>query len=323
MRFDLKPYRLLSLFAGLMFLLVLLSGCDDIIEPSIKNSQVQLEAPTNQYTSTSYTVNFWWDAVDHALTYHLQVVTPNFAAPGGLVLDTTVTGNRFSFSFSPGVYQWRVMAENGSSQTGYAVPRTFTVEQSSLTNQSVQLSSPANGTTTGQSSVTFQWASLYSATGYRLEIDTNNFQNTSALVYNQVVPGQQVNFTFPKNQTYQWRVQAQNDTTTSQWSAVYSVTYNNTAPAQVTLISPTNSQVVTIPLQLQWNAVSSAAQYKLYVFQSDSTTTFNSSFPLFSTTTSYNFNFGSSGNRIYWKVSAISATGVEGPASTLRSFVLQ
>src|SRR5579863_6157518 len=101
-------YLLLTLLTGMTWL----SSCDDIIEPSISKGQVQLEAPVNQYTSTSYTINFWWDQLDHALSYHLQVVTPNFAAPGSLVLDTIVTSYKFTFTLSPGNYQWRVMAEN-------------------------------------------------------------------------------------------------------------------------------------------------------------------------------------------------------------------
>ncbi|MGZ4159081.1 MAG: hypothetical protein ACXVPZ_17950, partial [Bacteroidia bacterium] len=85
-----KPCLLYILILFLTGITWLLSSCGDLIEPSIKNSTVILEAPVNQYPSTSYTVNFWWDQVDNALTYHLQVVTPTFASPGSLVLDTII-----------------------------------------------------------------------------------------------------------------------------------------------------------------------------------------------------------------------------------------
>ena len=75
------PYQLLFL---LLTSMGLLSSCDAIIEPSISKSTVQLEAPVDQYQTSSYTINFWWDQVDHALSYHLQIVTPSFAAPGSL-----------------------------------------------------------------------------------------------------------------------------------------------------------------------------------------------------------------------------------------------
>lgn len=317
----------LKLFSPLAVIIISLIGtlysCKEFIEPNISKSQVTLEAPFNNYQSASYTVNFWWDEVPDALHYRLQIVTPNFDSVGSLVLDSLVAGNKFALNLVPGKYQWRVSAENGSSSTAFSAVRSFIVSNSSIKQQSIQLSSPANNTVTNQSSTIFQWSSLYGATGYRLEIDTNNFQNESAVIYNQLVPGQQVSFTFPKDQVYQWRVRAENDTVQSQWSAVNIITYDHTPPAQVSLSSPANNLTISLPVSLQWNAVTSAAKYKLYVFQSDSTTAYNQNFPMILSTTSYSFNLGVSGDRIYWKVSAIDAAGNEGEASALRSFVLQ
>jgi hypothetical protein len=313
------PYLLMIFFAGIGFLY----SCDDIIEPSIDKSQVVLEAPANEYTSTSYTINFWWDPVDHALSYHLQVVTPNFAAPGSLSLDTVITNNKFSFNLNPGNYQWRVMAENGSSQTVYASPKNFTVAATSITQQSVQLVSPANNFLTNQTSFVFQWGSMYGATQYRFEIDTNNFVNPGSVISNTVIPGQQINFTFPKSQVYQWRVQAENDTAQAQWSAVNTITFNNVPPAQVTLVSPASGTTLAQPVTLQWSPVTKAAHYKLYALKSDSTTLYNANFPLVVNGTTYSFNQGASGDKIYWKVSAVDAEGNEGQASLLSNFTLQ
>ena len=318
-----KSRHLSYLLIASLVVTIILSSCDDIIEPSISNSQVQLQAPANQYTSTSYTINFWWNTVNHALSYHLQVVSSSFASPGGLALDTVVTGYKFSFALNPGNYQWRVMAENGSSQTAYSTPYSFTIVPTSITQQAVQLLSPTNNYFTNQSSVVFQWNSMYGATQYNFEIDTNNFTNPQTVVSSSVIPGQQINFTFPKPQVYQWRVQAQNDTANAQWSTVNTVTFNNVAPAQVTLVAPANGVTVAQPVSLQWNAVANAAHYKLYVLKSDSTTLYNSNFPLLVSSTNYSFSQGVSGDRIYWKVSAVDAEGNEGKASALGNFVLQ
>jgi hypothetical protein len=164
---------------------------------------------------------------------------------------------------------------------------------------------------------------LYGANQYRFEIDTNNFADPNTVVSNTLITGQQINFTFPKLQVYQWRVQAQNDTAQSQWSAVNTITFNNIPPAQVILTSPTNGQSLSQPVSLQWKAVTNALKYKLYVFKSDSTTLYNSSFPLAVNGTSYSFSQGISGDKIYWKVSAVDAEGDEGKASLLGNFVLQ
>jgi len=311
-------YLLLSLFTAQV-----LTSCTDIIEPSISKYTVKLEAPADLYTSPSYTINFWWDQVANALTYHLQVVTPTFASPGSLVLDTVITGNKFSFSLSPGNYQWRVMAENGSSQTPYAGPRSFTVGASSIKQQAVQLSSPANNYLTNADAIVLTWTALYGATKYQLQIDTNSFADTTHLVYNNILSGQQFNFNFPKDQAYQWRVRGENDTAYSVWSSTNTMTYDHTPPGQVNILLPANNQTLPLPVNLQWSSTATANTYKLYVFQSDSTTNYSSLFPMIIKTTDYNFNFGSSGDRVYWKVSAIDAAGNEGQASVLRSFVLQ
>ncbi|HEY2580966.1 MAG TPA: hypothetical protein VGI43_04125 [Mucilaginibacter sp.] len=300
-----------------------LSSCDDIIEPSISKSQVKLEAPADKDTSSSYTTTFWWDQVNHALSYHLQIVTRTFASPGNLILDTIVTKNKFTFSLNPGSYQWRVIAENGSSQTPYSTPRTLTIEPTSIKQQAVLLALPANNAITNQSKITFQWSSLYGATQYLFQIDTNNFANATSIVSGTVIPGQQINFTFPKAQVYQWRVQAQNDTAQAQWSAVNTITFNNIPPAQVVTTAPTNGQTLSKPVSLQWKAVANAVKYKLYIFQSDSTTLYNSNFPVVVSGTSYSFNLGNSGDKIYWKVSAIDVEGNEGNASVLGNFILQ
>ncbi len=318
---KLRP--LLNICLLLLAGMALLSSCDDIIEPSLGKQQIQPEAPVDQYQSTGYTINFWWDPVDHALSYHLQVVSPSFAAPGGLILDTVVRTYKFSFTLNPGSYQWRVMAENGSSQTAWSTPRSFTVIAGSIKQQAVLLTSPANNMVTNQSPYTFQWGSLYGANAYLLEIDTNNFVNENAIVSTQTIPGQQLSFAFPKAQTYQWRVRAQNDTAQAQWSIVYNITYDNIPPAQVTLTAPANAASVSLPVALQWNAVPTAVKYRLYVYQNDKVTPYNSSFPMTLTTNSYSFNLGSSGNTLWWTVTALDAAGNESSAGALSSFVLQ
>jgi len=319
MKSILKPYLL---FAFLGYIIALTS-CDAIIEPSISKKTVQLEAPEQQYQSASFTINFWWDEVEHALSYHLQVVSQTFTTPGGLILDTVVSKNRFSFNFDPGKYQWRVAAQNGSTSTDFSTVRDFEVEASSIKQQTVQLSSPANNFITSQSSQVFQWGSMFGATKYRFEIDTSNFVNESTVLSNQLVPGTQINYTFPKDQIYQWRVRAENDTAQSRWSAINSVTFDHTPPGAPILSAPANGLTVTLPVSLQWSNVKTAQRYKLYVFKSDSTTAFNSNFPMVLTTTGYTFNLGTSGDKVYWKVSAIDAAGNEGAASEQRNFVLQ
>ena len=312
------------LFPSLCIVVVLcFSSCKDIIEPSIEKKQVVLNAPGDHYQSKNFAVTFWWNEVEDALQYRLQVVTPSFRSIGTLITDTVVTGNKFLLSMSPGEYEWRVQAVNGSSQTALSAPYHFTVLSSSIKQQQVQLQAPADQALSNKNKLTFSWAELYGASAYRLEIDTADFADTTHLVYDQTLPARQYAFTFPREGSYQWRVRAQNDTARSLWSAVRRVNYDHSPPAKVTLVSPANDDTKALPVKLSWNAVSTALRYKLYVFKADSTSSYSNAFPIVLSERSYNFNTGQSGERIYWKVSGIDAAGNEGPASTMRSFLIQ
>ncbi|MEN0052364.1 MAG: hypothetical protein AAGC65_01780 [Mucilaginibacter sp.] len=318
MKLKLLPFSLIFFF----FLIEIISSCKEFIEPSITKRAMILNAPGDNYQSTSYSVNFWWGDVEDALYYRLQVVTQRFDSIGGLVLDTLVKDTKFTQTLDPGNYQWRVRAENGSTQTAFSTPRTLIILASSLTNQTPVLSSPANNTVVTLPSVTFKWGSLYKATSYHLQIDTNNFIKEDALVSDQVLPGQQFTFRLPKEQTYQWRIRAESDSSQSKWSAINQLTFDASAPDIVSLNQPQNNTTVSLPVNLSWNAVSTAVKYKLYLYQADGTTLITG-FPVTVSAITYPYNSGNTGDRISWKVSALDAAGNEGKASETRTFTLQ
>ena len=314
--------RLRPVFILLLSALAL-TACKEFLEPSIAGSAVTLNAPSNGALSANYTVNFWWNEVDDALSYRLQIVTPGFDTLQALVADTSVKTNKIALNLTPGSYQWRVRAENGSSQTPYSAARRFTVASSSVKLQKVQLGAPGNNFLTNQTPLVFSWSSLYGATRYRLQIDTNSFTDTTKLVYNQATPALQISIALLRDQNYQWRVRAENDTARSMWSAVSSFTYDHTPPGQVSLALPASGQTSALPIALSWNAVATATRYRLYVLKADSATVYSSTFPLLQSSTSYPFSQGVSGERIYWRVSALDAAGNEGKSSAVRNFVVQ
>ncbi|OJW17948.1 hypothetical protein [Mucilaginibacter sp. 44-25] len=300
-----------------------ISGCKDLIEPSINKRQVTVEAPSDGFKTPLYKVSFWWDEVEDALKYRLQITSPGFSQPDRLVLDTLVTGNKFSANVDPGKYQWRLRAENGSSATDYSTPRSFEVLQSSIKGQSVELIQPANGLLTNNSRINLSWGTLYGATQYRVQIDTNNFVSESSLVFNQSFPGTTITFTPARDQVYQWRVRAENDTAQARWSAVNQFTVDRIPPQRVKALSPADNASITKPVTLQWENASGAIRYRLYVMKADSVTNYNDTFPVTTTDNNYNFQSGNSNERIYWKVAAIDAAGNIGVPSAARSFIIR
>lgn len=306
----------------LMLLAAVTGSCKDFIEPSLENREVVLKAPANGTESNKYQVGFWWEPVTDALRYRLQVVTPDFDAAVSLVKDTLIEGkNKFEMTLEPGKYQWRLRAENGSSVSKYFASG-FIIHESSLEEQKVTLIAPGSGYLTAGTNVTLSWNKLFGATEYLLQIDTENFQDETKLVFNQEISGDLYLFNFPKDATYQWRVRAQNDTEISKWSETRIMTCDKTAPGIPLPQAPVKGAQVVQPVTISWSAVPTAKKYKLYLYKSDGVTGYAGS-PLTLNTNSYAFNLAQPGELVYWKVLAIDEIGNEGLVSELMNFSIQ
>ncbi len=320
---KLSMFSTLSTLAKLYLSLVLFFfGCKDFIEPSIAKKSLVLLAPVNKSESTNYSQTFWWEPVEDALKYRLQLVSPNFDHTLVLVLDTLVETNKFNYTLEPGIYEWRVRAENGSSNTVYTQSE-FSIYASTIKDQKVQLQLPLNNTLTNQSSNIFTWLRLFGADKYNLQIDTNNFVDENKLFLNESIAEQEFIVNFERDKLYKWRVKAKNDTAESKWSMVQQITFDKTPPVAVLLTSPANNELLTKPVTLRWSATATAAKYQLYLYKSDTRVPYGTKFPLSLTATSYIFTDGNSAEKIYWEVRAIDEAGNSGPYSELRSFVIQ
>ena len=308
-------------FYFLIALTLLLASCGEFLEENINSDKVTLVAPGDSLQTATYAQNFIWQDVAGAREYHLQIAQPSFDSLQTIVLDTVLKDTKYTYSLSPGKYQWRVMAENAGYGTAYSV-RTFEVFSSTLDQQQVILNSPGNGLLSNQSQLSFSWSALFGAKTYTLQVDSNNFSDTTKMVLNQSLPGTTYTLGIAIDQDYQWRVRAQNDTARSAWSMVRRFTIDTKAPAQVVLSAPSKNAMVTLPVNLTWQTLSDASQYELYVYASDSTNVVND-FPKTLNTGTFNFNTGNAGDRFVWRVRAKDMAGNTGIFSEYRSFMVQ
>jgi hypothetical protein len=301
-----------------------LLGCEEFIEPSIEDKRVVLLSPAIGTETSEYAQTFWWEEVDKALSYRLQVVSPDFEKISKLVLDTVVKSNKFKYTLEPGKYEWRVQALNGSSQTIYN-KGSFTIFSTSISEQQVQLTNPSNNTITNLAAVSFQWLNLFGAKEYQIQVDTlnNNFQDQTKLFLNKNTSELNYASSFSKDQVYKWRVKAINEADSSKWSVIQSITYDKTPPAVVTLASPGNNVTVSKPVTLRWNGSAGAKKYLLYVYKSDSTTPFDGTYPITLTEVSSVFNSGTSGEQLFWEVRAVDDAGNISKLGELRGFLIQ
>ena len=103
-----------------IMVLISLYSCEQLIEvDDISSETVTILAPTDNITIDNTTVNFSWEAMEFAETYHLQIAKPSFNSAQEIVEDTTITSTNFIKSLSSGSYQWRIKANNFGYETSY------------------------------------------------------------------------------------------------------------------------------------------------------------------------------------------------------------
>lgn len=187
----------------------LLTGCTEIIEKDLEGYGVVLLTPPAGHVTTLNQVVFRWETVPYATHYRVQVATPDLTAPSLFVLDSSTSSNTYTLTLSPGEYQWRVRAENGSSHTEWYT-RTLTVSATtSLDGQVPVLVSPLNGVISDSNTIVFDWDTLPFTADHRFELRQNS--ETGALLQALITPESTITLNNLADGHYAWGVQAQND----------------------------------------------------------------------------------------------------------------
>jgi len=228
----------------------------DVIEEDISDKSIIVNAPGSNLITTINSVTFWWDELSGAQKYTLQVVKPNFSQVAKLILDTNITKTKFTISLDPGVYQWRIKATNAGYETKFQVYDLKIDSTSDLTDQQVAMLSPANGTLTNMSQITFSWGKITAAKKYNLQVN-------NGLILDTIVTKTSLSYTLPvvANSTvaYTWNVKAINDQGESQYnSSPFSFTVDLKPPSAPSLVSPSGGSFVTNTVSLVWTRNNSA-----------------------------------------------------------------
>ncbi len=209
-------------------------------------SQVTLVTPVDDTVVNTNVVDFVWDSIPVATKYHVQIATD--AGMKNLVFNDSLADTSVVFSNlnDTNTYFWRVLAENTTKE--YIGPwspiASFSV---ALPPSSVVLLTPPNGSSVGDSNVSFTWSANNEADDYWFILDSNiNMLDT---VYQD--PSTQGNtyetassFYFTVGQTYYWEVLAVNGNGLSNPGTPWSFTFG--APSSVTPSNTDGLDAVTI-----------------------------------------------------------------------------
>ena len=259
---DNTPMRVTNSKRGQLILYPMLIGmglfilsCEDIIEKNITDKELIVIAPGNNIRTSFSTQTFWWEYMDGALKYTLQVVSPSFAAVEKVVLDTTITLNKFTFNLFPGNFEWRVGAQNGSYITPFIVSTLQIDSTMDLKSQKVTLTSPIDNGYTNSVNTLFQWQKLYNADNYSIEVHSTDW-NGDVVFSSLPVAYDTLTVKNLTDGVYSWGIKAWNSNSATNFST-HIVTIDRLKPGIPALLEPADkAKLLQLPVNLTWDRAS-------------------------------------------------------------------
>lgn len=210
--------------------------CTDIFEEDIANRSIDLLAPADGFETKTFAITFWWDTIQGANNYELQVVSPNFDNANYLLLDTLLSNSSFLTQLQPGLFQWRVRALNSTYATPYAFRSLRILNTDDLAEQIVILKAPSNNSVTKDINIHFSWEKISIADEYNLLV-------SGAVIIDTTITLNSINLTFEKQDAlYNWFVIAKNSTS-QKASQTYAFTIDATPPNPPTLTNPPSNSI--------------------------------------------------------------------------------
>ena len=308
------------LFGSLLFAV----SCEDIFEKDITNKELLLIAPGDSLKTSFSTQTFWWEELDGALTYTLQVVSPSFASIEKVLVDTTLKKNKFTLNLYPGKFEWRVRAENGSFKSPYII-RTIQVDSTmDLKGQKVTLISPFENAYSSTLVPRFTWQKLYNADTYSLEVHQANWNGALVFSSNPVTYDTLSVSTLSEG-IYYWGIKAWNNNSATEFSTRV-LTIDRTLPGVPTLSTPLDkAKIPQLPVNLVWSNASDIGSplTDSILVSSDSTFSPNKIVVAkYIQDTRLDGAVADTGT-YFWKVKSVDAAKNQGIFSAIRKFTVQ
>ena len=299
-------------------------SCDDILEEDLTNDIVQVISPTEGVIIDGNTVQFSWQDVDGADDYRIQIIKSNQVFEA----DSLVGTNTFKYVLNSGTYQWRVRAENFAYNTAYTFPINFSVETSDdLSNQNVSLSTPSINLYTNNTSFTFTWGKITTATSYSFELIKNlSGEETVLQEPNITTTSYTIDTTkFDVDAEYIWKVKAVNDISETVYSQ-RSIFLDRVSPNQPSLTTPVDQETTTTTVTYNWTNGSDSGNVISVITNTveiASDTNFNTIVHSANTeNNTYQYKFDMTGT-YYWRVKAVDKATNESDFSIVRSVVVE
>jgi len=307
-----------SKICRVLFLLMAMAGCEDVLETNITTQKVVLISPPDSLISTLVLQNFWWQEVYGADYYNLQIVSPSFAYVVQLITDTSIACTKFSYSLLPGSYEWRVKAVNFGYETPYSLNCLIIDSTADISHQTIRLIAPPDQDTTNKKSIFFDWERLYNADNYNFLLYYQETQVISQLLSEDSI----THFLMEGDGSYTWKVRGQNSTSNTPYS-LRSIFLDTGIPGTPQLVNPeANASLIDTLITFNWNRplnIGSSVRDSLIVAK-DSLFT-NPLVSIFIPSTTFQDSLGA--GIFFWRVRSIDKAGNRSDYSMTRKLTIK
>lgn len=301
-----------------LILMLIMSGCEDVIEPNISTERVVLLSPPDSLVSTLVLQTFWWEEVEGADYYTLQIVSPAFTNIIQLITDTTLYSTKFNYSLLPGTYEWRVKAVNFGYETSFTVHRLTIDSTPDISHQTIRLIAPPTFDTTNQTVLFFDWERLYNADNYNFQLW---YQDVPLISENRIWDS--VTKALDEGDgPYSWRVRGQNATSNTPYSS-RSVFLDTEAPGTPQLVAPVaNAKLPDTLITFMWNRPSnSGSSVRDSMVVATDSLFIQPVIAVFLPFNSYQDSLGP--GTFFWRVRSIDKAGNKSDYSTTRKLIIR
>ncbi len=257
------------------FIIISFSSCKDILEEDISDVVLEILVPRDGVKNAESTQSFVWNEVEGAINYRFQVAKPEFVLIDRLVIDSIIIDSRIIINLAPGKYEWRIKAQNGSSESEF-ITRSFEItDTTNLNSSEVFLLKPDFNGYVNSLRPEFKWDVVYNSSEYELRVYEGDFEQ-SDLVSGIVKTGNTSHIWGENLQekAYYWGVRAENNLSKSLfYSRKFEV--DTTIPQLPVLQSPLNNSVEGLTVIFNWSGLGNigAPEFDSIYISSDSNQT--------------------------------------------------
>ncbi len=313
--------KLIQFMAIVVAILTMAVQCNDIFEVRLDQTNVQINIPVDSLRTSVATQTFWWEKTYGATHYRLQIVSPHFDSISKLLADEVLDTNKFQISLNPGIYQWRLRAENSATQTPWEVRDLIIDSTLDLSDQTIVLLTPTQNDTTNQIIQKFSWQPLYNAADYTFELWQPDFNGS--LIKNKTLNTESTTDTLVNTGAFAWRVRGNNLLGSTDFT-VRTGFVDTVRPQAPILLSPAANAIITTGnnIVFDWSrpADNGSSLRDSLVVATD--TNFAQIYQTYTTNATTQTDSVPTGV-IYWRVFSRDKAGNPSPASATRKFTVQ